>query len=343
LPNSRGPATAPAGTISGTRRKAYDVSRASQLSGIWASVTRWADSMRGSVQGRRQLTAAIVVIGLLLIVGGWYIGFGRYTNAPDLVRLTQANAAQEAQRLGFTLEVGSGRYDEAVPKDTVLSQSPPANARIVKGGTVTVSLSLGQERYRIPSVAGQAVDVATQRLEQLKFVVQTKPGFSDTLPEKFVTGTDPPEGTAAKPNETVTLIVVSGPFPVHVPTVVGKTRAEAQAALAGFTVEFAEVDNPTAKKDVVLDQNPPGGQGMETSNGVKVTLTVAKGPPGVPMPRVLDQQCSGAAALLQSMGFVVELQGNDFEKGLGRVRAQTPQPDVPTPPGSSVQLVCQLF
>ncbi len=56
---------------------------------------------------------------------------------------------QEAQRLGFTLRDRHGRYDETVPKDTVLSQSPATNGRASsRVARMTLSLSLGPERYR---------------------------------------------------------------------------------------------------------------------------------------------------------------------------------------------------
>jgi serine/threonine-protein kinase len=318
---------------------------AGPLRGALSSAQRLTDQLRGTARGRRQLTAVIVVIGLLLIGTGWWLGFGRYTEAPALIQLTRANAAAEAARLGFQIEFGTGRYAEDVPIDTVLAQTPAAGGRIVKGGTVTVFLSLGPERYQVPEVAGQAVDFATAQLVKSRFVVQTEDGYSDTLPANFVVGTKPPAGTSLAPNETVTLIVAKGGYPVHVPGIVGKQRQEAESQLkaAGFDVEVQEKDDQTQKRDLVLDQNPQAGQGYPSAKGVKVVIIVAKGPPGVPMPRVLDAGCNDARNALAGMGLQVDVQGNDIEKQFGRVRAQNPQPDQPVQPGQQVQIQCQLF
>jgi serine/threonine-protein kinase len=194
-------------------------------------------------------------------------------------------------------------------------------------------------------VSSQAVDVATARLRQSKFVVQTRDGHSDTLPVNFVVGTDPPAGKSLPPNSTVTLIVVKGPFPVHVPGVVGKQRADAESQLqaAGFTVEVKEVDEQPTKPGLVLDQNPPAGQGMDAANGAKVTITVAKGPPAFAMPAVLDAGCNDARNALQGAGLQVDVQGDDVSKQFGRVRQQNPQPGQPVQAGQTVQILCQLF
>src|SRR5262249_44693318 len=140
--------------------------------------------------------------------------------------------------------------------------------------------------------------------KELGFVVVTKAGHSDTLPPKFVAGTDPNAGTELKPGSTVTLVVVDGPYPVHVPTVVGMQAADAQNQLqaAGFTVQLKQSDDQTQKAGQVLDQSPAAGQGLDSASGVTVTITVAQGPPGIPMPTVLNLGCTDATNQLTAMG-----------------------------------------
>jgi serine/threonine-protein kinase len=345
LPGPRGPVTVAPGLFSTARRRVAELVPSGPLHGALSTMAGLGDQLRGTVRGRRQLTAALVVIGLLLMVGGWWLGFGRYTEAPPLVALTRANAAAEAGRLGFQVDVGAGRYAENVPIDTVVAQNPPAGGRIVKGGTVTLVLSLGPERYRVPEVSGQAVDFATAQLVKAHFVVQTRDGHSDTLPVNYVVGTDPPAGASLKPNATVTIIVATGPFTVHVPGVVGKQRQDAENELRanGFDVDVQVKDDKTQKKDVVLEQTPPAGQGLDSAKGVKVVIVVAKGPPGVPMPRVLDAGCNDARNILQGIGLQVDVQGSDIEKQFGRVKQQNPQPDESVQPGQVVQIQCGLF
>jgi eukaryotic-like serine/threonine-protein kinase len=307
----------------------------------WWSVLGVADRLRASSRGRKQLLAGLIVVGLLLMVGGWWFGFGRYTVAPSLVSLTRDNAAAEASRLGFTVTLGAGLYAEDVPRDTVVRQDPAPGGRVVKGGEITLYLSLGPERYEVPDLSGQAADFAQTELKK-HFVVQTVNGYSDNLPVNYVVGTDPPAGTQLKPNSTVKLIVAKGPYPVHVPSVVGLPLAEAESKLreAGFEVEVSRRDDESQPRDQVLEQDPAGGKGMESARGVKVKIVVANGPPGPPMPQVVGFRCSDAVNLLRSMGLNVNANGNDFERFIWTVKVQNPEANQPVQPGQTVDLQC---
>ena len=328
LPSTRGP----------TRRR---LRLPPPLRRIWWSIQRATDRVRRGARGRKQLTATLIVIGLLLMVGGWWFGFGRYTVAPSLVSLTRDNASAEAARLGFQVLIGAGLYAEDVPKDTVLRQDPPAGDRVVKGGTITLYLSLGPERYEVPDLSGQAADFALAELKQ-HFVVQTVDGYSDTLPVNYVVGTDPPAGTPLKPNATVKLIVAKGPYPVRVPSVVGLALADAENQLrqAGFEVVVERKDDESKPRDQVLEQDPAGGQGMESANGVKVKIVVANGPAGPPMPQLLGARCSDAVNVLRAMNLNVNVNGNDVERFFWTVKVQRPDPGQPVQPGQTVDLEC---
>jgi serine/threonine-protein kinase len=341
LPAPKGPVAVARGSVARAGRKVVELGAASPLRGAWTSIARATAGLRGSARGRRQLTAVIVVLGLVLMAGGWWLGFGRYTEAPTLVAATKANAEAEAARLGFHVEYGAGRYTEDVAIDTVLEQSPAPGHRILKGGTVTLYVSLGRERYTVPDVAGQALDFATAQLK--KFVVQTRDGHSDTLPTNYVVGTDPAAGTAIKPNATVTLIIAKGPYPVHVPALVGKQRADAETLLRsqGFTPDVQVKEDETTKpKDQVLEQNPPSGQGLDSAKDVKVTIIVAKGPAGPPMPSVLNARCADAVNSLRGQGLQVNANGNELEQFFWTVKQQSPNPGDPLTPGQTVNLTC---
>ena len=106
--------------------------------------------------------------------------------------LDDAEAVVLAERAGFTIAYGEPRYDENVAKDVVLSQSPASSARIVKDGTITLTLSLGPERYQVPDVVGKRFELAQSELEQASLVVKKGPDrFDDNLPKGVVVAVDP--------------------------------------------------------------------------------------------------------------------------------------------------------
>jgi serine/threonine-protein kinase len=324
----------------GRRLAAYLPEQPLQRTGAW--LDRTSKRLRHTAEGRRQLTIGLVVLGLLLMAGGWWLGFGRYTEAPTLLQLTKDNAIAEATRLGFTVAYGPGIYSEQVPADTVMQQSPAPGGRIVKGGTVTLYLSLGLERYPVPAVAGQAYDYAVARMPK-QFVVEKVDGYSDTLPVGYVVDTDPKAETQLKPGSTVKIIVVKGAFPVHVPTVVGRALSDAQNEMhaAGFTdIEVQQRDDPSKAKDTVLDQTPPGGEGMASAGGQHVVLVVSNGP-ALAMPNVVGQNCYSASSQLVGMGINVSTPNvaDPFRPGF-HVSAQSVKEGDPLTPGQTVELTC---
>jgi serine/threonine-protein kinase len=324
-------------------RRAGEVSR---QAGDW--LRRTGRGLRDTAQGRRQLTVIVVVLGLLLIGGGWYLGFGRYTEAPTLLDLTKENAATEAARLGFSVDYSTGIFSETVPVDTVMRQSPSAGGRVVKGGTITLTLSRGPERYEIPDVAGQLLDFARTRMPK-QLQVQVKDGYSDSLPVGYVVGTEPKAGTLLKPNETVTIIKVTGPYPVHLPTVVGLklSDAEAQLRAAGFSqLDVQHKDDPTKPKDTVLEQNPGGGQGVESgaaAAAMKVTIIVSNGP-ALKMPQLVNQPCKSASDQLAAMQIVVTSNVPEPLRGTPGVvvKSQSVKEGDPLTAGQTVDLQCGL-
>ncbi len=310
----------------------------------WLRLT--ANRLRYTAAGRRWLVIGVVVLGLLLMLGGWWVGVGRYTAAPSLLQLTKDGAISEAERQGFTISFGAPMYSENVPADTVLAQQPPPGGRIVRGGTVTVFLSRGPERYAVPDITGQALAFALTRIPD-QFLVEQVDGFSDTLPAGYVAGTEPAPGTILAPGGIVRVIVVTGPFPVHVPSVVGQQLGAAQNQLraAGFTnivVEHRDDDKP---KDQVLEQIPEGGKGMTSAEGQQVTLWVSNGPKQ-PMPDLVGRNCRDAVQQLLAM---TDLHLNVSTPGVAEplrvatsVKTQSVPAGDPLTVGQTVELACGI-
>jgi serine/threonine-protein kinase len=306
--------------------------------GGWVRVT--GNRLRSSPGGRRVLVAGVVVLGLLLILGGWWVGVGRYTTAPTLVSLTKDNAVAEAERLGFQIEFGARMYSETVPADSVIAQDPPPGGRIVRGGTITVYLSMGPERYVVPDIVGQEITVALTRIPP-QFIVEQVDGYSDDLPVNYVVATEPAPGSVLAPGQTVRVVVARGPYPVHVPSVVGLPLPEAQSQLraAGFTQIAVEQRDSDAPRNQVIDQNPPGGTGMVRAEG-QVTLVVSNGP-RVPMPDLVGRPCQEAVAELAALQLQVQVDGGPLDRQFGQVRAQDPAPDTEVDPAQPVRITCQ--
>ncbi|MDG4827120.1 Stk1 family PASTA domain-containing Ser/Thr kinase [Asanoa sp. WMMD1127] len=288
-------------------------------------------------RGRMAVAAAIVVVGLVAAISGWWWGMGRYTVAPQLATMTKAAAQEQATRGGFTIAYGPAQFDERVEKDVVLSQSPAAAGRILKGGTITLVLSLGPERYEVPDVVGLTLDLATAQLEEAKLqIAKGADRYDDNLPKGVVVAVDPEPGTETKPGDKITVFVSKGKAPLTVPRVVGKNVNEARTELVGLGLEplisYKQSDQP---RDTVIKQTPIDGAGVEP--GAKIELQVSEGPPQLLVPRLIGLPCQQAVQQLQGMGLTPNPQINPN----GTVFAQQPNENTPVAPQSQVVLFCQ--
>ncbi|TNH22931.1 Stk1 family PASTA domain-containing Ser/Thr kinase [Micromonospora orduensis] len=304
--------------------------------GLWARLAELRTSVMGDPRGRRAVAAVVVALGLVVALGGWWLGVGRYTSAPQLVSLTKAEAQAQADRAGLTLAYGEPRFDEKVPKDSVLGQSPASSAKIVKGSTITLTLSLGPERFPVPDVIGKEYELAEADLVNAKLVVAKGASrYDDTLPAGVVLDSSPKVGAEVKPGAKITLILSRGRAPVSVPNLVGKSLTEARTTLTGLGLvpveTFKDSDKP---KDEILGQSPADGAGVE--KGTQVKLEVSKGPPLAVVPRVIDLPCQQAKQVLESQGYPVTIALNPNAV----VRIQAPGENSQVPPGTPVVITC---
>jgi beta-lactam-binding protein with PASTA domain len=293
---------------------------------------------RAALHDRRQLllTAAVAVMVLVVLGSTWWVALGRYTEAPPMLNMTKQQAELFARQHNFGVFYGNGAYSETVPQDTVLGQDPPAGGRVVKGGTITLSLSLGKERFGVPDLAGVELSSARGELQQSNLKLKEgKPQYSDSIPEGAVISTDPDAGTPLKRDDTVTVVVSQGKAPISVPDLVGKNINAARELLQqlGLTAveRYKDGDQPA---DSVIAQSPKAGTGA--TKDAEVTLDVSKGPALIIVPDLTNQPCQQAQATLQGMNLKVKINFNQN----GVVRLMNPGPNTQVAPQSEVQLQC---
>jgi beta-lactam-binding protein with PASTA domain len=291
----------------------------------------------GPDRRRILLSTAIAVMVLVVIGSTWWVTLGRYTDAPTLVNMTKDQAELYAKEHNFELFYGAGAYSESLPKDTVVNQNPGPQEKIVKGGTITLTLSLGKERFEVPDLTGVELAAAKTELAQANLKYKEGAGqYSDTVPEGAVLSTNPAKGTELKRGDTVTVVTSKGRAPISVPDLVGKNINDARNQLQtlGLTaVERYKDSNEPA--DTVIAQTPKPGTGA--ANDAEVTLDVSKGPPQVTVPDLTNQQCQQAVAALQQQGLQPQVTG--FNQN-GFVRGQNPPGNTPVAPGSQVVIQC---
>ncbi|MEV6489452.1 Stk1 family PASTA domain-containing Ser/Thr kinase [Actinoplanes sp. NPDC051633] len=290
----------------------------------------------GGDNRRATIIIAVALMVITVIGSTWYVTLGRYTDTPTLVNMTRAQAEQRAQQGGFDVIYADGQYDDNVAKDTVLKQDPPQDDRIVRGGVITLTLSLGAEQYPVPDVVGMELSAAKGELDTVKLKLKEGTGkYSDAAPEGTVISSDPKAGTPLKPGQTVTVVISKGRAPITVPDLTKLNINDARAKLKELGLSAVEsYKESDAPKDEVIGQSPKPGTGVEKEAEVK--LDVSTGPPLVTVPRVLDLPCAQGQQALQAANLQARI---DFNPN-GVVRGQQPPEGQQVPPQTLVAIQC---
>jgi serine/threonine-protein kinase len=280
---------------------------------------------------------AIGVLALLALLGGWYLGSGRYTHAPPVVGFSTVAAQQKLHAAGLKSKVAASRvFSDDVKVGDVAQQRPKANGRVRRHGTVTLVLSKGPDLRVVPRILGSTVPAAELALTNVGLRKGTETRRYSNAPADLVIGSDPPVGKALRPGAVVNLIVSKGPEQLPVPDVRGKPVAEAQKAvnLVGFKYTTTAVFSDTVAPGTVADQSPSSGL---AARGSTIILLVSKGPELILVPDVTGEDVDAASSELTALGLKPQVI-KAF--GIGStVRAQSPGPRSKVRKGSAVRLL----
>jgi eukaryotic-like serine/threonine-protein kinase len=275
------------------------------------------------------VVAALVAAGLLVARSA-----GGTVAAPQLVGLTQDEAAARAAKAGLFVDVEQRNVDD--PAGRVISQSPSAGAFLDDGGTVRLVVSRGPPPVVVPDVAGQSEQQATLVLAGAGFAVDVKREHDEDIAAGLALRTDPAANAKHAPETTIALIVSDGPRPVAVPDTAGKSYEEAVAALQGKRFGATRVDDfsDTVPAGAVVGTDPRAGQLAPRDS--QVVVHVSKGPPPVPVPNLVGATVEQAGQALQANGLVASVQ--NFAPGR-TVKSQSPAAGTHVARGTTVTLV----
>ncbi len=293
---------------------------------------------RRSAKGPAALVLALLLVGGVAL-GAWWFGWERYTTTPGVLGLDQSSAGAELDAAGLDAEEGDPAYSENVAAGLVIATDPTPGGKVLDGGTVTLTLSLGPERYDVPALEGQTEDQAQDALAATSLAFGESVGrWSETVPEGQVIRTSPRVGTVLKPGASVDLVLSRGRKPLTIKDWTGKPFDSAERALEGRRLEVSVVGeeySDTVAQGDVISQDPTTGT---LFRGDTVSFVVSLGPELVEVPNVQAMGVAAATDLLEGLGFQVETEQSDSYLGLGFVFSSDPDTGEQVPKGSTITL-----
>jgi eukaryotic-like serine/threonine-protein kinase len=278
---------------------------------------------------RLGIIALILVVGIGLGFGGWWLAAGRYAQVPTVAGDTYAKATAALTANGFTVTRGTAVRSNEISKGLVAGTRP--SGRAVKGSAVAILVSAGPFTSAVPAVRNDTLTVAEAALQRVHLVSIVKKVGSGA-PIGTVLGTDPGAGTSWPQTKTVAILVSEGPT---LPKFIGMTFQAAQQWASQHGANLQQQQNPSSQVQAGTITGQQPGPGSAYEQGETVIVDVSTGPPVVNVPDTTGMSVEQATQILQAAGFQVQVQ-QEFGNSGDRVWDYSPNGSAPR--GSTITL-----
>jgi len=219
------------------------------------------------------IMSAIAVVALLLRQ--------EEVRVPDLTGQDIVNVIETVTQQGLKLGVDRREPHPSLPRDTVISQTPPPGSGIKKGRLVRIVLSQGPSDLSAPKLIGENFRKADIMLRQAGFM----PGdvsrvFSDVIEPDTVIAQDPAAGSQLDRGGKVSILVSAGKkAPVFImPKLTGRKTDEAVRIIDRMGMQHRLVTriSPTQSQTgdrVVVNQRPVAGYPVAADTTVDLVVS----------------------------------------------------------------------
>ena len=237
----------------------------------------------GFIKKHKKLSIFIGLILLFALSLGGTVLYSHLTNPkevllPNLVGISEEDAAKTVEELGLVLEVTSREYNSEYAEGYIISQDPlySDNYNVKMGSTIKIVVSQGIEEAVVPNVVGKSKDEATKLIEEAKLKYEIVEEESKKIEAGYVVSQEIEPETTVYAGDTVVIHVSTGVKKVSVTSVIGKQEEEAKNTLSslGLAVTVAYDEDSSKDNGVVLKQSIDAGKEVEEGTGI--TLTVNK-------------------------------------------------------------------
>lgn len=223
-------------------------------------------------------------------------------SVPAVVNVSRDDADNQLRNLGFVLDYRTA-YSDNIKKGDVISVEPGVGSKVNKGSTVTVTVSSGPEKVKLPdNLQGQSEAYVRNALKDLGLVDgRVSTVESASVPAGMVVELSPEKGSTddkgaqtVEAGSTVNIVLSSGK--VKVPSLVGLTKDQAITALTAQDVllntNIETVQTTERPAGTVLSQSSAAGT-LVAQNST-VTIRVAATPTQTTAPTTAATQPAAA-------------------------------------------------
>jgi beta-lactam-binding protein with PASTA domain len=196
---------------------------------------------------------------------------------PPVIGATPADATTDLKAAGFLVQSAAVNRDVTGDNTKIGKVLEVTGTGLAKGATkaplgtqLQLVVGVGTKKVKVPALANKTEAEATAALQAAGLTITKTTAPSKTVAAGRVISTNPAANSDLLEGAAVALEVSSGP-PVAVPNVVGRTIAQAKAALTAVNLR-ATVQTGCTDAEVVVGQSP--GPTTSGSSGGGPTTTI---------------------------------------------------------------------
>ncbi|HID32693.1 MAG TPA: PASTA domain-containing protein [bacterium (Candidatus Stahlbacteria)] len=216
---------------------------------------------------------AIFAVGLLLFN---YMIMPRIVRAkeipvPDLIGRSLHEARAIARESNLNLFIETYRPDPVYPESVIIIQDPLPGVYVTEGRQISIVISSGLEKVRIPDLSGLELEKGMIILRNKKLTVAVESIPSETM-AGIIVSSEPPPDTLVLLRSQVKILVSSGPE-YCMPLLEGKTIAEALKILEDLEISL-KIDTARTGGDtnLVILQYPDAGSSLRPGDSVRILI-----------------------------------------------------------------------
>ena len=228
----------------------------------------------------------LVFVGLLFWLHH-YTQHGVELSVPNITGLYVEEAQITLAAQGLQLSIIDSTYSQKTPLGTLLEQNPKAGSKVKKGRTI---YAIQNARFRRPIIMHELRDLSLRQAEStikalgltVGDIIYEPSTYRDIILDIRIDTMSVTAGTSLPEGSVVNLYVGKGPGiqQVSVPSIIGKTLAEARSWLMGHALSLGIVEydveptEETREQYVVYSQNPQGGTEVVEGTTVHIKLSM---------------------------------------------------------------------
>ena len=242
------------------------------------------------------------------------------------------------------------------PSIAVLSENPsvpdeqetetPEEEPETEGENPLEETDEASELVVIPYIIGLHQEDAVKALEEMNLVAEIHLEYIDGVEKEYVFYQRPPRNQEVPEGTTVSFSVSRGPYgsssqekKAVVPSLVGKTQAQAEKALKdeNLLMKVKETYSSQVAKGNVISQDTSARKEVDEGSTVTITVSSGKEPiQQVVVPNVVGMSHSAAVSLLESKGLKADVTSVESEKAKDVVIKQNSPSGAYVNPGATI-------